>query len=146
MKPRLRLIRIYDAGENGTFGVIVSEPGAAVCRTAELNWRDNRRNISCIPSGEYNVAPHDSPTFGECFFVSDVSGRSNVLIHAGNWAGQRGVAGVLSDTEGCILVGDRVRVIEKNGIKQPGVNRSKDTLKRLLKEYPMGFSLIIESV
>ena len=80
------------------------------------------------------MLPHpDSPTFGECFFVSDVSGRSNVLIHAGNWAGQRGVAGVLSDTEGCILVGDRVRVIEKNGIKQPGVNRSKDTLKRLLK-------------
>ena len=36
------------------------------CNTIELPWKDNRRQISCIPEGAYKVTPRVSTKFGQC--------------------------------------------------------------------------------
>lgn len=69
--------------------------------TLEPRWKDNQRNISCIPPGEYEVEfmPRSwSGKYRNCFHVKDVPGRSQILIHAGN---------VPDHTRGCILIGKR---------------------------------------
>lgn len=149
VKPTLRLIRVFeDADGAGTFGVIVDEKGLAVCRTAELNWRSNKQDISCIPSGTYECTPHLSTTHGNCFAVNDVVGRSKILIHVGNWAGRKNTDRVLSNTEGCILPGLSVGRIRdtRTGINQLAVTSSAVIMKALLANYKEGFTLIIEGV
>jgi hypothetical protein len=148
-KPTIRLIRVIDDPEDlGTFGVMVDPAGKVLCRSGELSWDENKRNTSCIPPGVYDVEPHESPKFGKCFLVQGVPGRSDILIHSGNWCGRKGVSGVLSSTEGCILPGARVRLIMdvNAGIQQIGVTASKQTLTDLLAAYPKGFTLIVEGV
>lgn len=50
-----------------------------------------------IPAGTYSVEIRYSPRFKRPLpHLLDVPGRSDILIHAGNWP---------RDTEGCILVG-----------------------------------------
>lgn len=99
-----------------------------VCYTLELPWRENAKNVSCIPTGLYEVIPHESPKFGECFLVNDVPGRSAILFHAGN---------TTSDTKGCILVGDSL------GMNLKSVHHSRITLRNLLQDYFNGFELQI---
>lgn len=82
-----------------TYGVLtIGEGESARPRfvTIEDIWRDNQRNVSCIPVGEYTCREYDSPTFGPTFIVDRVPGRSGILFHPGNNH---------VDTQGCILVG-----------------------------------------
>ncbi len=65
-------------------------------KTLELPWRNNEKNISCIPAGRYKAVLHNSPKFGRCIKLLDVPERTDILIHAGN---------TTDDTEGCIIVG-----------------------------------------
>ena len=102
------------------------------CKTLELPWKNNQRNISCIPPGTYNVVPRNSPKFADHFHVTNVPGRSYILIHPGNYH---------TDIEGCILVGSGFSDINDDG--QQDVINSKDTLKKLLLEAAEGFELII---
>ena len=46
-----------------TFGVLFCA-GTWVCLTLELPWRDNARNVSCIPEGRYRLERRDSPSKG----------------------------------------------------------------------------------
>jgi len=70
----------------------------------ELPWRGNRRNISCIPPGSYEVQIRISPRYGRIYWVMKVEGRKYILIHAGNWAGDV-KKGLKTHTNGCILTG-----------------------------------------
>jgi len=90
----------------GTFGTLTAHFGLTsfVCATLELPWRDNRRNVSCIPAGTYSCWPVTSPSKGLCYQVHNVPGRGSILIHPGNWAGDRAL-GMRTDSEGCILLG-----------------------------------------
>ena len=71
-----------------------------MCDTLENPWKDNQRNISCIPEGEYKVRlrlARESATRDYLhLLVQDVPDRKWVLVHRGNYA---------KDTRGCILVG-----------------------------------------
>lgn len=87
----VRLENLFDC----TVGVLIIN-GELHSYTLELPWRDNQRNVSCIPAGIYNCRPAVSPRFRNVIEVCGVPGRSHILIHAGNTA---------RDTEGCILVG-----------------------------------------
>lgn len=98
------LIRV-GSSTHGTRGVLLFD-GEPLVVTIEPPWRDNLPNISCIPAGEYECLWHHSPTFGWCYEVQDVPGRSAILIHAGNVGGDRNL-GLKTNTYGCILPGTR---------------------------------------
>ena len=94
---RVSLKRNSSSGSE-TLGELSLENGS-VLHTLELPWKNNRRNISCIPLGTYEVIGHVSPKFGKCYWVKDVPGRSEILFHVGNSP---------KDSRGCILVGQKV--------------------------------------
>lgn len=107
MMNRVRLEREISTVD-GSFGVMVCESRhykfPLVLQSLELPWRDNERNISCIPPGKYQVESYLSSRHGQCYLVKAVPGRSGILIHVGNVAGDR-ESGLDSNVEGCILVG-----------------------------------------
>ena len=91
------IIRRIATGESGTFGVLIykNKPFAL---TLEREWLDNKRRVSCIPSGNYKCNRVNSPAFGHTFEIINVPGRSHILFHKGNTD---------SDTAGCVLVGEQ---------------------------------------
>lgn len=70
----------HPAGTNGTLYL----NGQQLCHTIELPWRDNQRQVSCIPEGHYRLYRHLFPTHGDQLGVADVPGRSAILIHPAN--------------------------------------------------------------
>ena len=86
------LLRTYHA--DGTNGVVLLN-GERVCYSIELPWRDNVRNISCIPEGIYPLSKRYSNRFGWHIWVKDVPQRSGILFHPANDA-QREVRGCIA--------------------------------------------------
>lgn len=79
----LELFRTYyPDGTNGE----IRHVGMPVCRTIELPWLQNRRNVSCIPEGRYVLRKRFTPKHGLHVLVVDVPGRSGILIHPANYA------------------------------------------------------------
>mgnify|MGYP003625496884 CR=1 FL=1 len=95
--------------------------GEEFCDTLELPWKQNQRNISCIPAGEYDARlrlPRESATREYIhLLIKDVPNRSYILVHIGN---------TTSDTQGCILVGQ--------SRKQHFVGNSTLAMDLLIKE------------
>jgi hypothetical protein len=125
------LFRTYSPMQ--TLGVLTVD-GRVLCNTLELAWRDNQRQISCIPEGSYRVIkrgalPHRPY---EHFYVLQVLRRSHILIHAGNYSRQ-----IL----GCILVGDRHVDLDQDGLLD--VANSRATLEMLCRVLPPTFMLHI---
>ena len=58
--------------------------GILVCRSIELRWAKNERNISCVQEGVYPVAIIQHPKHGECLRLDGVKGRSGILVHVAN--------------------------------------------------------------
>lgn len=98
---------------NGTLGVIDIEGDRFW--TIERPWLDNAANVSCIPTGIYEMGWRESPRFGETWHIKDVPDRSHILIHVANYS---------KDVQGCIglgtsLMGDTVAVSNsKNAVKR----------------------------
>ena len=65
-----------------------------LCHTIELPWRNNKRNISCIPEGKYEIAPRFSKRFSHHLILKCVKNRSYILFHPANDAQK--------ELEGCI--------------------------------------------
>ena len=81
-------------GQAGTNGQLYIN-GQFICFTIELPWRNNARNISCIPAGQYTLRSHRSPTFGRVAYVRGTQPqRDFVYFHAANNA--------LTELRGCI--------------------------------------------
>jgi hypothetical protein len=106
----ITLVRV-DTGNEGTFGrlflaqsMLSPEPFPDELTCAEPPWRDNRPNVSCIPPGPYACVLAESPRYGLCPHLLGVPGRSHILMHSGNWAGDT-EAGLHSDSQGCIHPG-----------------------------------------
>jgi hypothetical protein len=98
--------------DHGTFGRLFLDDGL-VLRTAELPWRDNEPNVSCIPDGMYGCAfiPRSaSGKYVSVYHVRDVPDRGGILIHAGNFAGDK-AKGLRTDSYGCILLGTEFGVL-----------------------------------
>lgn len=93
MIENVDILRI-EQGEEGTFGVLRIN-GRAWCVTLEPPDAGNVRDISCIPVGRYRCRRVESRRFGDTFEITDVPGRSHILLHPGN---------VVSDTRGCVLL------------------------------------------
>jgi hypothetical protein len=127
---KVYLLRIIESDE-GTFGKLIFEDLRFECFSGEQPDRDNKRNISRIPSGEYLCKVRYSPHFKRLLYeVTDVKDRSNILIHPGNYCGDRD-KGYRSDLRGCIALGKHFG--ELNGqkailISKVAVNEFMDLL------------------
>ena len=77
----IELHRFYR--DTWTEGMIFIQ-GVLLCRSIELRWANNERNVSCVPEGVYPVAIIQHPKFGECLQVNGVKGRSGILVHVAN--------------------------------------------------------------
>lgn len=97
-----------DSSDEGTFGILTvyAEDNTPLftCFTGELPYRGNKTGISCIPLGSYTCQPWHSRRFPNHYNVMRVPNRVAILIHTGNFCGDRSL-GYLSNVEGCILVG-----------------------------------------
>lgn len=91
-------------------------------RSLELPYLNNKRRVSSIPLGTYIAIKHVSPKFGECLWLQDVEGRSEILVHAGNYHTQ-----IL----GCILIG--LDLADINGDGYLDVTSSRKAMKKLMK-------------
>lgn len=86
----------------GTFGRLVVN-GKEVY-TIERPWLGNQSNVSCIPEGTYVMRQRDSgvvarstgQAYKRGWEVTDVPGRSFIMIHPGN---------TMDDLQGCIAPG-----------------------------------------
>lgn len=140
----LRLKRIYH--KNYTEGDLIipdyiKEIAGNTLKTLELTFKDNQRNISCIPEGNYEFHIHNSPKFGECIAISNVNNRDNILIHSGNTVSQFNHLDKFSnkiikrncDSQGCILIGKKLENITDTDNQEQGLLfESKKGLKILL--------------
>ncbi|MBK7290114.1 MAG: hypothetical protein IPI78_07705 [Chitinophagaceae bacterium] len=108
----LHLVRTYHPlGTNGNLLVA----GKRICFTIELPWKNNQRQISCIPEGKYSLRKRYTQRFGWHLLVENVSGRSGILIHAANDA--------LKEIKGCIapateLVGPGKGILSRIALKK----------------------------
>lgn len=96
-----------DDGNSGTLYI----DGKFYCYTLELPWKNNKRKISCIPAGKYQILFREDPTemtmryrsrfdwFNFHLCLQSVKDRSGIYIHIGN---------SIKDSYGCILVGSQV--------------------------------------
>ena len=133
------ITRTYRANQTeGVFRVYNDADMILSINTLELPWLDNKRNISCIPEGEYECVRYKSAKRGIVYKVLSVEDRSDILIHIGNYA-----AGKRVDTKGCILPG--LGFIDINNDGTVDTMYSAMAMKRLIKTMPKTFSLIIKS-
>jgi Family of unknown function (DUF5675) len=128
---KVEIVRTYQS--NQTIGEFYIE-GIEFCKTLELKWLDNTRSKSCIPEGTYKVIKrlaHEKRKYNH-FHITNVPGRSYILIHTGNYSSQ-----IL----GCVLVGDKHIDINKDGLLD--VANSTTTLQKLYDKMPAEFELVI---
>lgn len=118
------------SSDKGTFGVLIYK-NKPVCVTAEPPWLDNKKSISCIPSGVYSCTKHNGAKYKNVWKLNNVKDREAILIHQGNFP--------LIDTNGCILVGSSY-IINGNG----GISESVNTLNILRKILPESFDMEIK--
>jgi len=101
-------------------------------RTLELPDKENKRRISCIPCGEYEVIKRWSEKYGDHFHILGVPGRDYILIHSANF---------YSQLLGCVAVGFSHTDIDGDGYRD--VTNSKSALKKLNEHLPTRFNLNI---
>lgn len=83
-------------GDGGVFGVILKDR-RPLFTTLEPPWKNNQRDVSCIPPGTYKCRKSFSNKFQrQLFELIDVPDREVIKIHIGN---------SISNTLGCILLG-----------------------------------------
>jgi len=80
----------FKEGTNGTLFC----SNKFLCHTIELPWRNNKKNISCIPEGTYSIVGRYSKHFKHHLLVKGVKNRRLILLHPANNA--------LKELEGCI--------------------------------------------
>ena len=127
---KLFLYRLESSNE-GTFGILTVD--GVYWHSLELPNRDNKPNISRIPSGVYNVSLRYSPQFKRnLYHVKKVKGRTYILFHGANFAGDTKL-GFQSHLQGCITLGKKVgKAKNRFGNKQNCVFSSRIAIKELM--------------
>ena len=100
--------------EKGTNGALFLN-GQLISFMIELPWQNNKRNISCIPEGRYEVVPRFSKRFRNHLQVLDIPGRSLILLHPANDA--------KNDLEGCLAPVSLLSGIGKGWSSRPALNK-----------------------
>ena len=103
----------------------------------EQIWKNNKKDLSSIPLGYYNVRPEISQKFGRHFRIQDVKDRKSILFHGYSSYNKKDVL-TNENTQGCILVGEK-----RNG-SDSLVVKDNFILNNLVKRFPEGFNLTIQ--
>jgi hypothetical protein len=119
------------SSDKGTFGILIKD-NIPLCVTCELPWNNNKKKISCIPTGKYLCKPYTSAKYPDVWEVTGVTNRDSILIHIGN---------TIKDIEGCILVGQFFGTV--SGL--PAVLSSGAAFKMLKATLPKVFYLIVRT-
>ena len=69
--------------KEGTNGTLFYK-GKFIGFVIELPWLDNKKRISCIPEGVYQLKPRFSEKFKHHLILENVERRSLILIHPAN--------------------------------------------------------------
>lgn len=121
----MKTVKLYRHSDNGvqTLGeLIVNEGNTELfrCVTLELPYKDNQRNISCIPVGVYPCRWTLSYRMNTMTYeVTQVPNRSGIRIHSANY---------FSQLLGCIALGTTLADINHDG-EQDAIN-SRATVKK----------------
>lgn len=96
---------------NQTLGVfnVVDDNGITLfnSKCLERGWANNRRRVSCIPTGTYDIVLEYSARFDKQLWeIKDVPNRSECKIHASNYWNQ---------LNGCIALGVGLSDINNDG-------------------------------
>jgi len=133
---KAQLIRQYF--ETHTLGILTAldDNGNATfqCQILELPWKDNERQISCIPEGIYPVKERRTDKFGRHYHIQNVPDRDYILQHPGNFTAQ---------IRGCQLTGSKFTNLNVDAI--PDITASRKTLDVLLKSLGKEYTLYIGS-
>lgn len=127
------LLKRTETSPQGTFGKLYYD-GTLVCYTGELPKHAgnpdvlNERRTDCIPTGTYICKIKQSPKFGTVYRLENVPNRSEILIHKGNYAGNK-QKGFKSDIEGCILLGTSIGILSN----QKAIVNSKSAFDKFMK-------------
>ena len=122
------ILRLRDDGQE-TLGALVIFDGLKKifeCKTCELPWKANMRNISCVPRGVYHVSHRESSKYGNHLHIEDVKNRTFILIHVANFE---------EELRGCVAVGASYYDIDKDG--DLDITSSRKTMKMLIDVVPM---------
>tara|TARA_R110002110_G_scaffold357780_1_gene567166 strand:+ start:71 stop:463 length:393 start_codon:yes stop_codon:yes gene_type:complete len=104
---KLYLLRDYKNNEI-TLGRLFNPVDNFQVHTLELPWKDNAKNISCIPRGEYVVELDYYHRGKYPAYEIGTSYRTEIKIHIGNYT---------KDVKGCVAIGIE-RDVPKQMIKQ----------------------------
>ncbi len=118
--PRSATITRIVEDSKETLGTLEAHNLNAVlmCKTLELPWQNNLKNISSIPKGTYKVRWTFSSRFLRYTYeVQDVPGRTGIRIHPANYFFQ---------LNGCVALGDKL--VDINGDGKLDVTNSRATL------------------
>lgn len=127
------LLRTYGLHQTtGIFHMFDDDELVFKCHMLEPPNINNEPFISCIPEGVYEVEKSISPTYGNCFHILNVPGRTDILQHNGNY---------LTDTLGCQLIGLNLVDINKDGLVDVTDSvRTRKELEALTNKYTLTIS------
>ncbi|MCF7843895.1 DUF5675 family protein [Candidatus Gracilibacteria bacterium] len=115
--PVVVLKRAY-SDSNQQLGDIIAD--GFTCKTLERAWKDNAKNISCIPKGRYECRWTFSPRFMKYTYeVMNVPNRSGIRFHGAN---------MFFQLNGCIALGTHYG--DLNHDKSADIFNSQTTINR----------------
>lgn len=95
-------------------------------------WRNNAKDISCIPQGLYNVtAPCNTPDHTGVFRILNVPDRTGILIHPYNYACD-------------VMLGTQLHKAESKGCFGPGLSYDLSVPK--VKSSVMAMDILRENI
>ena len=104
MIPTIRLIRLEENYQHGTFGVLLVQT-KVFCVTLEPADLQNLQNKSSIPAQQYICERYSSSKYPDTFQIMNVPGRNYVLFHSGN---------INEHTQGCVLLAQYFGKLKNN--------------------------------
>ena len=123
MKPQVVLIRHKQTNHYSIGNCIIIDAkgnNAGWFKSLERGWRDNKRNVSCLPPGKHFMVKEYSPRFKKDLWeIYGVPNRAECKFHAANFWFQ---------LNGCIALG--LNHADINGDGDPDVTNSKKAMKQ----------------
>lgn len=105
-------------------------------KSVELPWRNNRRNVSCIPADSYEAIAINRGSNGDyAIWLQNVPGRSEILIHTANFVYQ---------LQGCIAPGTDFKHLDRDGVID--IANSRKVMEELERNIPVGARCIVQII